>query len=72
MEGDYTEEPRISHLCDSIEELGISPLNFKNAIPSHSNYYIMSTGQQFELIALNQALFSYLIVLFFIKKNQRK
>ena len=70
-EGDYTEEQRISDLCDSIEELRISPLNSKMQFPV-IQITLMSTGQQFKLIALNQALISYLLVLFFIIKFKKR
>ena len=56
MQGNYTEELRISHLCDSIEAHRISPLNSKNVIPSHSNCSIISAGQPLKLISLNLIL----------------
>ena len=54
--------------CDSREEPRISHLNFKNVIPSHTNYSIILTGKPFKLIFFNQAFFSFLLVLFFIIK----
>ena len=57
--------------CDSREEPRISHLNFKNVIPSHTNYSIISTGKPFKLIFFNQAFFSFLLVLFFIIKSKK-
>ena len=67
-QGNYTEEPRISHLHNSIEAHRISPINSKNVIPGHSNYSIILTGQLLKLISLN---LSYLLVLFFIIKSKK-